>query len=320
MTWSFLTPESHLLVTMSVVVLLATLALVVPTIVALRRRTSTDALAWADQVRRDPAAAWAVDRVLRAVDASCAAANVLFPGRGAHHDRDHRPHRRRLADDRPARAVDGDARRPHVVRPDVGAPGGAARGWRAGRVRDGRVVRHGPGRHRAGRPAPRGRDPRPPRRTGRPRGPAGPPGRAAADRPLGGRHHRARRRHGHPAGTAAVSVRDAIAAVTADATPGLLVVSRVPPARTAGNSPDCSNGRAAGGPASRWPRTRSPAGRSRRDATARTSPTSSARCSGPASAGRSRSTRPREPTRRSATTCRRRPDAGRRHRRRRRHG
>lgn len=80
MTWSFLTPESHLLVTMSVVVLLATLALVVPTIVALRRRTSTDALAWADQVRRDPAAAWAVDRVLRAVDASCAAANVLFPG------------------------------------------------------------------------------------------------------------------------------------------------------------------------------------------------------------------------------------------------
>lgn len=80
MTWSFLTPESHLLLTMSVVVLLGALAVVVPTIVALRRRTSTDALVWADQVRRDPAAAWAVDRVLRGIEASCAGAGVLFPG------------------------------------------------------------------------------------------------------------------------------------------------------------------------------------------------------------------------------------------------
>ncbi|MET3637244.1 hypothetical protein [Curtobacterium oceanosedimentum] len=80
MTWSFLAPESHLLLTMSVVVLLGALAVVVPTLVALRRRTSTDALVWADQVRRDPAAAWAVDRVLRGIEASCAGAGVLFPG------------------------------------------------------------------------------------------------------------------------------------------------------------------------------------------------------------------------------------------------
>lgn len=80
MTWSFLTPQSHLLLTMSIVVLLGTLAFVVPTIVALRRRTSSDALVWADQVRRDPAAAWAVDRVLRSVEASCGSAGVLFPG------------------------------------------------------------------------------------------------------------------------------------------------------------------------------------------------------------------------------------------------
>lgn len=80
MTWSFVHPESHLLLTMSVVVFLGTLAFVIPTIVAVRRRTATDALAWADQVRRDPAATWGTDRVLRAVDASCAAAGVVFPG------------------------------------------------------------------------------------------------------------------------------------------------------------------------------------------------------------------------------------------------
>lgn len=80
MTWSFAHPESHLLLTMSVVLFLGTLAFVIPTIVAVRRRTATDALAWADQVRRDPAAPWGIDRVLRAVDASCAAAGVVFPG------------------------------------------------------------------------------------------------------------------------------------------------------------------------------------------------------------------------------------------------
>lgn len=80
MTWSFAHPESHLLLTMSVVLFLGTLAFVIPTIVAVRRRTSTDALAWADQVRRDPAAPWGIDRVLRAVVASCAGAGVVFPG------------------------------------------------------------------------------------------------------------------------------------------------------------------------------------------------------------------------------------------------
>ncbi|WIE64920.1 hypothetical protein DEI99_017055 [Curtobacterium sp. MCLR17_036] len=80
MNWSFVEPQSHLLLTMAVVLFLGALAFVIPTIVAVRRRTATDALAWADQVRRDPAAPWAVDRVLRSVDASCANAGVVFPG------------------------------------------------------------------------------------------------------------------------------------------------------------------------------------------------------------------------------------------------
>ncbi|WP_144761311.1 hypothetical protein [Curtobacterium sp. 9128] len=80
MTWSFVHPESHLLLTMSAVLFLGTLAFVIPTIVAVRRRTATDAVAWADQARRDPAAPWGIDRVLRAVAASCEAAGVVFPG------------------------------------------------------------------------------------------------------------------------------------------------------------------------------------------------------------------------------------------------
>ncbi len=80
MTWSFVEPESHLLLTMSVVVFLATLAFVIPTIVAVRRGTATDAIAWADQLPRDVGATWTTDRVLRAVDASCVAEGVVFPG------------------------------------------------------------------------------------------------------------------------------------------------------------------------------------------------------------------------------------------------
>jgi hypothetical protein len=80
MTWSYVAPESHLLLTMSVVVFIGTLAIALPTIVAGRRRATTDALAWADQVRRDPASPWVTDRVLRTIDASCAAAGVTFPG------------------------------------------------------------------------------------------------------------------------------------------------------------------------------------------------------------------------------------------------
>jgi hypothetical protein len=79
-TWDFLHPASHLVLTSAALLFVATLAFVVPVIVALRRRTATDAIAWADRVRRDDATPWAVDRVLRSVESSCRAAAVVFPG------------------------------------------------------------------------------------------------------------------------------------------------------------------------------------------------------------------------------------------------
>ena len=80
MSWDFLHPASHLVLTCAALLFVATLAFVVPVIVALRRRTATDAIAWADRVRRDDATAWALDRVLRSVEASCRTAGVVFPG------------------------------------------------------------------------------------------------------------------------------------------------------------------------------------------------------------------------------------------------
>jgi hypothetical protein len=79
-TWDFLHPASHLVLTCAALLFGATLAFVIPVIVALRRRSATDAIAWADRVRRDDATPWAVDRVLRSVEASCRAAGVVFPG------------------------------------------------------------------------------------------------------------------------------------------------------------------------------------------------------------------------------------------------
>ncbi len=114
------------------------------------------------------------------------------PRSGADHDRDDRADRRRLADDRAAGTVDGHAGRSDLVGADVGAAGGPARRRCPGRVRHGRVARHPPGRDRRGRPAPGGRDRRAARGGCRPTGPARPCRRAARDRPVGGRHQRAR--------------------------------------------------------------------------------------------------------------------------------
>lgn len=80
MNWSLSHPESHLMLTMSVVLFLGALAFVVPTIIAHRRRPVSDAAAWADLPRREEGAAWATDRVLRSVEASCTVARVGFPG------------------------------------------------------------------------------------------------------------------------------------------------------------------------------------------------------------------------------------------------
>lgn len=65
---------------MSVTVLVAAVAFVLPSLIAIRKRPATDALAWADFVQRDPASHWAADRVIRALEASCSAAGVVFPG------------------------------------------------------------------------------------------------------------------------------------------------------------------------------------------------------------------------------------------------
>jgi hypothetical protein len=80
MSWSFVHPVSHLVLSAAALLFLATLAFVVPTIVALRRRTATEAIAWADVPQREAGAAWATDRVLRSVEASCSDAGVGFPG------------------------------------------------------------------------------------------------------------------------------------------------------------------------------------------------------------------------------------------------
>jgi hypothetical protein len=80
MSWSFVHPVSHLVLSAAALLFLATLAFVVPTIVALRRRTTTEAIAWADVPQREAGAAWATDRVLRSVEASCHDAGVGFPG------------------------------------------------------------------------------------------------------------------------------------------------------------------------------------------------------------------------------------------------
>jgi hypothetical protein len=80
MSWSFVHPVSHLVLSVAALLFLATLAFVVPTIIALRRRTATEAIAWADVPQREAGAAWATDRVLRSVEASCRAAGVGFPG------------------------------------------------------------------------------------------------------------------------------------------------------------------------------------------------------------------------------------------------
>jgi hypothetical protein len=79
-TWSFVHPVSHLVLSAAALLFLGTLAFVIPTLVAMRRRTATDAIAWADLPRREDGAAWATDRVLRSVEVSCASANVGFPG------------------------------------------------------------------------------------------------------------------------------------------------------------------------------------------------------------------------------------------------
>ncbi|QWS33237.1 hypothetical protein [Curtobacterium aetherium] len=80
MTWSFLHPASHAVLGIAVLVFVATVAIVVPTVIAMRRGTSTDAVAWADLLRRDDGSVWTTDRVLRSVEASCRAAGVVFPG------------------------------------------------------------------------------------------------------------------------------------------------------------------------------------------------------------------------------------------------
>jgi hypothetical protein len=78
--YSLVRPLDHLLLTIAVVVFVACVAVVAPVVVASRRRTSTDAVVWADRVRRDDGAAWAADRVLRSIEATCARARVGFPG------------------------------------------------------------------------------------------------------------------------------------------------------------------------------------------------------------------------------------------------
>jgi hypothetical protein len=78
--WSLVHPASHLALTAAALLFLATLAFVVPTLVAMRRRTAVDATVWADRLRRDDGAAWATDRVIRSVEASCDRAGVVFPG------------------------------------------------------------------------------------------------------------------------------------------------------------------------------------------------------------------------------------------------
>lgn len=80
MTWSLIAPTSHLLLTIAALLFLGTLAFVIPTLVAMRRRQTTDAIAWSDLPRRDDGAPWATDRVLRSVEVSCTAAHVAFPG------------------------------------------------------------------------------------------------------------------------------------------------------------------------------------------------------------------------------------------------
>jgi hypothetical protein len=79
-TWSFLHPASHVVLGIAVLVFVATVAIALPTVIAMRRGTSTDAVAWADLLRRDDGSVWTTDRVLRSVAASCRAAGVVFPG------------------------------------------------------------------------------------------------------------------------------------------------------------------------------------------------------------------------------------------------
>lgn len=76
----FVHPFGNLALTIAVLLVVATLAFTVPMMLSARRRRSTDAVDWADQVRADPAGTWTVDRVLRVLVDACARDQVGFPG------------------------------------------------------------------------------------------------------------------------------------------------------------------------------------------------------------------------------------------------
>jgi hypothetical protein len=72
-------PLDHLALTVAVIIVAAVLAFAVP--VALGRRNAPhDAVARGEAIRREPNAAWAVDRALRVLVDACARDGVGFPG------------------------------------------------------------------------------------------------------------------------------------------------------------------------------------------------------------------------------------------------
>ncbi|WP_423922498.1 hypothetical protein ACPEEZ_02860 [Frigoribacterium sp. 2-23] len=76
----FVHPFGNLALTIAVLLVVATAAFTVPVLISSRRVQKADAITWADDVRADPGATWAVDRLLRVLWAACARENVTFPG------------------------------------------------------------------------------------------------------------------------------------------------------------------------------------------------------------------------------------------------
>lgn len=78
--WSAIEPLDHLAVTIAAILFVGAVAFTVPVLVGRRRGQALDAVRWADGSRREDAAAWGTDRVLRAARASCVQAGFVFPG------------------------------------------------------------------------------------------------------------------------------------------------------------------------------------------------------------------------------------------------
>ncbi|KQO59959.1 hypothetical protein [Curtobacterium sp. Leaf261] len=78
--WSAIEPLDHLAATIAAILFVGAVAFTVPVFVGRRRGQAPDAVRWADGSRREDAAAWGVDRVLRAARTSCVQAGFVFPG------------------------------------------------------------------------------------------------------------------------------------------------------------------------------------------------------------------------------------------------